>query len=137
MAYLVCLPMVSSQTACAGRALISHLCEFLTCREKHKPAEPLHPPEISSLHRRLCVLQDVEFAPEVRVAARLWLAEVADAAGAARLLACALAQPGLAELHLDGVLPSDLGPELVCRLHESIRLGIQGLVLALRSSSRA
>ncbi|KAK9822837.1 hypothetical protein WJX81_000632 [Elliptochloris bilobata] len=59
---------------------------------------------------------DVEFAAEVCVAARLRLAEVTDAAGAARLLACALAQPGLAELHLDGVLPSDLGPELAAGL---------------------
>ena len=69
-------------------------------------------------HTHLVCLQDVEFAPEVRVTARLWLAEVADAAVAARLLACALAQPGLAELHLDGVLPSDLGPDLVRHLHE-------------------
>lgn len=69
----------------------------------------------------MCALQDVEFAPEVRVAARLWLAEVADAAGAARLLACALAQPGLAGLCLDGVLPSDLGPDLVSSLHVSFQ----------------
>ncbi len=47
------------------------------------------------------------------MAARLRLAEVADAAGAERLLQGALAQPGLAELELDGVLPSDLGPGLV------------------------
>ena len=47
------------------------------------------------------------------MAARLRLAEVADAAGAERLLQGALVQPGLAELELDGVLPSDLGPGLV------------------------
>jgi hypothetical protein len=45
----------------------------------------------------------------VHVAARLRLPEAADAAGAAALLAGALALPGLAELELDGVLPSDLG----------------------------
>ncbi len=48
----------------------------------------------------------------MRVAARLRLPEAADAAGAAALLAGALAQPGLAELELDGVLPSDLGAEM-------------------------
>lgn len=56
------------------------------------------------------------FGPEVRVAARLRLAELADAAGAGVLLGAALAQPGLAELELDGVLPSDLGPDLVSRV---------------------